>query len=107
MKTGVLAMTLLCSVAALAGVARAEDNPFLAPYNTPWDVPPFDKIHDEHYMPAFEKGIADNKTEVAAIRDAKDAPTFANTVEALEESGQLLRRVSDIFFNINDANTDD
>jgi peptidyl-dipeptidase Dcp len=100
-------MTLLFSFAAMAGVARAEDNPFLAPYNTPWDVPPFDKIHNEHYMPAFEKGIAGAKTEMEAIRDNKAAPTFPNTVEALEESGELLRRVSDVFFNINDAETND
>lgn len=107
MKTGVFAMTLLLSLSALAGVAGAEDNPFLMPYTAPWEVPPFDKIHDEHYMPAFEKGIADQKSEMVAIRDNKAAATFENTVEALEESGQLLRRVSDVFFNINDAETND
>jgi len=107
MKSDVVKMTLLLALFALPVGARAADNPFLVPYGTPWDVPPFDKIHDEHYMPAFEKGIADQRAEVIAIRDRKDAPTFANTVEALEESGQLLRRVGDVFFNINDAETDD
>jgi peptidyl-dipeptidase Dcp len=107
MKTGVLAMTMLLSFAALSSAARAEDNPFLVPYTTPWEVPPFDKIHDEHYMPAFEKGIAEQKSEMVGDRDDKAAATFENTVVALEESGQLLRRVSDVFFNINDAETND
>lgn len=107
MKTGVLTMTLLLSLAALTGRVAAEDNPFLVPYNTPWDVPPFDKIHNEHYMPAFEKGIADQKVEVGKIRDNSAAPTFENTIEALEASGELLTRVSDVFFNINDAETND
>jgi peptidyl-dipeptidase Dcp len=100
-------MTLLLSLAALTGRVAAEDNPFLVPYNTPWDVPPFDKIHNEHYMPAFEKGIADQKVEVGKIRDNTAAPTFENTIEALEASGELLTRVSDVFFNINDAETND
>ena len=107
MKTGVLSMTLFLSLAAISGRAAAEDNPFLAPYATPWEVPPFDKIHNEHYMPAFEKGIADQKVEVTGIRDAAAAATFENTIEALEGSGQLLTRVSDVFFNINDAETND
>ncbi|HET6349421.1 MAG TPA: peptidase M3, partial [Candidatus Krumholzibacteria bacterium] len=107
MKTGALVMTLFLSLAVLAGRAAADDNPFLEPYHTPWDVPPFDRIHTEHYMPAFEKGIADQRVEVAQIRDNTAAPTFDNTVEALEESGELLTRVSDVFFNLNDAETND
>ena len=107
MKTGVLTMTLLLSFAVLAPYASAEDNPFLVPYDTPWDVPPFDKIHNEHYMPAFEKGIADQRAEVTKIRDNAAAPTFENTIVALETSGELLTRVSDVFFNLNDAETND
>lgn len=107
MKTGLL--MLLLAMAGMLGAVRAsaDDNPFLAPYGTPWEVPAFDRIKNEHYMPAFEKGIADQKKEVEAIRDSKEAPTFVNTVEALEVSGQLLARVSDVFFNLNGANTND
>ena len=109
MKTGAIGMTLFLSIAGLAGTraAQAQDNPFFAPYGTPWEVPAFDRIRNEHFMPAFEKGIAEQKAEVEAIRDNPKAPTFANTVEALETSGQLLLRVSDVFFNLNGAETND
>jgi peptidyl-dipeptidase Dcp len=106
MKTGAIGMTLFLSIAGPAS-ALAQDNPFFAPYGTPWEVPAFDRIHNEHFMPAFEKGIAGQKAEVEAIRDNPKAPTFANTVEALETSGQLLLRVSDVFFNLNGAETND
>jgi peptidyl-dipeptidase Dcp len=109
MKIGVVSMLLCLLIAGLSGPrpAAAEDNPFFAPYGTPFDVPPFDRIKIEHFMPAFERGIAEQKKEVATIRDAKAAPTFANTVEALEMSGQLLGRVGDVFFNLNSAETND
>ncbi len=109
MKTGVVSMLFCLMIAGLMSPkpAAAEDNPFFAPYGTPFDVPPFDRIKIEHFMPAFDRGIAEQKTEVAAIRDAKAAPTFANTVEALEMSGQLLGRVGDVFFNLNSAETND
>jgi len=109
MKTGAIGMTLFLSIAGLAGTqpAVAQDNPFFAPYGTPREVPAFDRIRNEHFMPAFEKGIAEQKAEVEAIRDNPKAPTFANTVEALETSGQLLLRVSDVFFNLNGAETND
>ena len=108
MKTVVIRMLPLLTIAALLpsrGVA--EDNPFFAPYGTPWEVPAFDKIKTEHFMPAFERGIAEQKTEMEKIRDNKDAPTFANTIEAMEVSGKLLTRVSDVFFNLNSAETND
>jgi len=109
MKTGAIGITLLLSIAGLASTQRAlaQENPFFAPYGTPWEVPAFDRIRNEHFMPAFEKGIAGQKAEVEAIRDNAEAPTFANTVEALETSGQLLLRVSDVFFNLNGAETND
>jgi peptidyl-dipeptidase Dcp len=107
MKTGVLAMTIFLSLSALTRPAAAEDNPFLAAYATPWHVPPFDRIKTEHYMPAFEKGIAEQRAEVAKIRDNAAAPTFDNTVVALETTGDLLTRVSDVFFNLNDAETNE
>ncbi len=109
MKTDVIRMlSCLALVAAIVPtIARAQENPFYQPYDTPWEVPAFDKIKLEHYMPAFDKGIAEQKKEVEAIRDNKEAPTFANTVEALETSGPLLTRVSNVFFNLNAAETSD
>ncbi|HEX6791423.1 MAG TPA: M3 family metallopeptidase [Candidatus Krumholzibacteria bacterium] len=107
MKPGAIQMTLFLAFTALAGAATAQDNPFLAPYTTPWHVPPFDRIKNEHYMPAFEKGIADQRVEVAKISGNSEAPTFENTVVALETSGELLARVGDVFFNLNDAETND
>jgi peptidyl-dipeptidase Dcp len=99
----------LVAVAMTAGMssAMAEDNPFFAPYGTPFEVPAFDRIKNEHYLPAFERGIAEQKHEMEAIRDNADAPTFANTVEAMELSGKLLTRVGDVFFNLNSAETND
>jgi peptidyl-dipeptidase Dcp len=100
-------MCLAVAGAIGAGSAVADDNPFYAPYGTPFEVPAFDRIKTEHYMPAFDRGIAEQKAEVEAIRDAAGAPTFANTVEALETSGKLLTRVGDVFFNLNSAETND
>ena len=105
LKRSILGLALAGVIAA--GSAFADDNPFYASYGTPFEVPAFDRITNEHYLPAFERGIAEAKTEVEAIRDNKDAPTFANTVVALETSGKLLTRVSDVFFNLNSAETSD
>ncbi len=74
-------------------------NPFFAPSTLPFGMPPFDDITDEHYRPAFEKGMADQLAEVEAITANPDAPTFENTMVALETSGQLLDRVATVFFN--------
>jgi len=69
-----------------AAETPAMDNPFFAEFATPFGAPPFDLIKPEHYMPAFERGMAERKKEVAAIVADPAAPTFANTVEALERS---------------------
>jgi peptidyl-dipeptidase Dcp len=107
MKKGLIMLLLGLMVAAGSLPAGAEDNPFFAPYETPFQVPPFDRIQVTHYMPAFERGIAEQKKEIEGIRDNRDAPTFANTVEAMEHSGELLTRVSDVFYNLNSAETND
>ncbi|MDH4037957.1 MAG: M3 family metallopeptidase [Candidatus Krumholzibacteria bacterium] len=105
-KKSMLFLVVAVMAVAMAD-ARAEDNPFYAPYGTPFEVPAFDRIKNEHYLPAFEKGIAEQKKEIEAIRDNADAPTFENTVVAMEESGKLLNRVGDVFFNLNSAETSD
>ena len=82
-------------------------NPFFTEYNTPFGVPPFDKVHAAHYMPAFEKGMAEKRKELDQLLSVKDAPTFANTIEALDRSGALLDRVSQVFYSQTQANTND
>ncbi|PKP27714.1 MAG: peptidase M3 [Bacteroidetes bacterium HGW-Bacteroidetes-22] len=85
----------------------SNDNPFFSEYNTPFGIPPFEKIENKHYLPAFEEGMKQQADAVKAIVDNKEAPTFANTIEALENSGDLLTRVGSVFFNLTEANTND
>lgn len=82
-----------------------SDNPFAAPSSLPFEAPPFDRIRTEHYAPAFEAGMRAHLAEVRAIADATEAPSFANTIVALERSGSLLTRVSKVFFNLTESNT--
>ena len=81
-------------------------NPFFAEFDTPYGVPPFDKIKTEHYMPAFLEGMRQDSLEIEAIANNPEPPTFANTIEALEYSGAMLDRVSSVFFNLYSADTD-
>lgn len=82
-----------------------KDNPFFAEYDTPFGVPPFDKIKVEHFIPAFEKGMEDQKKEVEAILENKKEPTFQNTIVAMDNTGKLLNRVAYTFFGLSSANT--
>jgi len=82
-------------------------NPFFEAYNTPFEVPPFDKIQNRHYLPAFEEGIKQHNAEIKIITDSEKAPDFANTIEALDYSGSLLKRVNMVFFNLKEAVTTD
>jgi len=93
--------------APAATQVAAEDNPFFEDWETPYGIPPFDRIRDEHYRPAFERGIVELRADIAAIRDDTAPPTFENTIEALELAGELLNRVSDTFNNINNTDTND
>lgn len=83
------------------------ENPLLVESIAPFGAPQFDKIRNEHYLPAFRKGIEEAKAEIDAIVANPDEPTFENTIEAMEYSGRTLNRVSGIFYNINEANTSD
>ncbi|HYQ03129.1 MAG TPA: M3 family metallopeptidase [Polyangiaceae bacterium] len=82
-------------------------NPFLQPSTLPYEMPPFDKITDATYRPAFEAGMAEQRREVTAIANDSAAPSFENTIVALERSGRILYRVSNVFFNLQGANTND
>ncbi|MGH8776158.1 MAG: M3 family metallopeptidase [Jiangellaceae bacterium] len=78
---------------------QSDENPFYAPSELPYALPPFDRITEEHYRPAFDRGMAEQRAEVEAIATDPQPPTFENTVVALERSGRLLQRVSVVFFN--------
>ncbi len=97
---------ILMTGVLLAGCAK-NDNPFFSKYENEYGAPPFDKIKTEHYIPAFKEGIKQHQAEIDAIAENKEAPTFANTIEALEFSGELLEKVSSVFFNLYSANTND
>ena len=91
----------------LAVLSCTMENPLLTESTLPYGAPPFDKIRHEHYLPAFRQAIAEAKAEIDAIVNNPEAPGFANTVEALEQSGETLDRISGIFYNLLEADTDD
>jgi len=106
MKLVILLMsTITLMITSCSLGEKTEENPFLKEYNTPFGIPPFDKIQHKHYIPAFGKGIATHKTEIEAIVSNKEAATFENTILALEYSGKDLQKVSAVFFNLMEANT--
>ncbi len=82
-------------------------NPFLEIYTTPHGTPPFDKIRNEHYEPAFHEGIRLHKEEIDAITENTEEPGFVNTILAFEESGDVLSKVSAVFYNLLSAESDD
>ena len=82
-------------------------NPFLNKYDTPFAVPPFDKIQNADYIPAFEAGILQQLDEITAIVNSKKNPNFENVVVALDQSGEILRKVRTVFSGVNSANTSD
>lgn len=84
-----------------------KSNPFFSEFNTPFNVPPFETIMARHYMPAFEKGMADGRKETEELVNNKEEPTFENTVEPLDRGGKLLTNVSLVFFAQTSANTND
>ena len=84
-----------------------RNNPFFTEYNTPYNVPPFEKIMARHYMPAFEKGMDEGRVEIEKIVNNKSEPTFTNTIEEYDKAGKLLRNVSEVFFSQSSANTND
>ena len=110
---------LIMSVSALLGACAGNDmpvaqlpeidttNPLLAEWETPHATPPFDKISVSDYEPAFETAIAVSRAEVDAIINNPAKPTFKNTILALEKQGELLDRISSVFFNMLQCNTSD
>ena len=93
-------LLIVTAAVALASCATKEQNPFLQEWDTPYGIPPYDKIKIEHYMPAIKAGIAQHEAEIQAIIDNPAAPTFENTVAALELSGDILTKVMGVLYNV-------
>ena len=87
--------------------AENMENPFFTTWTTPFGVPPFDEIKEEHFIPAIEEGIKQHQAEIDAIVAGTEEPTFASTILALDKSGQLLDKVQGVFGPMNSANTSD
>jgi len=100
---------IIMMAAALFSVnMMAQDtNPFFTVWDTPFQVPPFEKINNSHYMPAYEEGMKQQRDEIRAIVENPAAPTFENTVLALDVSGSLLQKVALVFSALNSANTNE
>lgn len=102
-------LTIITLLMTTACTQKEEDqkNPFLIEWNTPHQTPPFNLISNDDYLPAVKAGIEEGKTEIAAIVKSNETPTFENTILALENAGQLLNRVTGVFFNLLSAETND
>lgn len=103
------AIVSLLAIACNVETKKTEStmNPFLSTYQTPFEVPPFDEIKNEHFMPAIHAAIEKQKQEIDAIVSNPENPTFKNTIEALDASGMMLRNVTSVFENLQSANTNE
>ncbi len=107
-----LSISLLASLILFCGFNYQTDqknmnNPFFKKWNTPYETPPFNDIKTEHFLPAYEEGMKLQKAAVEAAVNNNEEPTFQNTIEALEKSGEFLNRVDYVFQSLNDAITND
>jgi len=98
---------LLFIAGLLCSCLKQEENPFFSEFDTPFQVPPFDKIQEEHYLPAFKEGMEQQNMEIEAIVNNPETPTFENTIEAIESTGSLLRKVGSVFGVLNGSMTND
>lgn len=97
----------ICLVSIIMMSCTQSKNPFFEEYNTPYGAVPFDEIKVEHFMPAFQEGMKQQTAEIEAIVNNPEAPTFENTIEAMENSGKLLTKVSYVFSCLTGAETND
>jgi len=95
------------SVLIIASDKGKMNNPFFQEWKTPFGTPPFNLIKNEHFLPAYEEGMKQQKAEVEAIINNKEKPTFKNTIEAFEQSGKLFTKVNNVFNALNGANTNE
>lgn len=107
MKTYFKIIFLLTFISTAMLAQTISNNPFFEEWNTPFQTPPFSKIKNEHFLPALEEGIKQQRAELEQIINNPASPTFQNTINALEKSGKLLTKVTRVFFNLTSANTND
>ncbi len=105
--TGALGLLAHAPMAAAEAAALPASNPFAAPSTLPFHAPPFDRIKDADYQPAMEAGMREQIAEIERISNQEAAPTFANTIEPMERSGQLLTRSASVFFALTSADTNE
>ena len=96
---------LYTAVIAMAAISCNNPNPLIEGWNTPYGIPDFGAVKEEHYIPAFEAGIAQQQAEIDAIIANEEAPTFANVVEAYEKSGAILDRAVGVLFNLSETDS--
>lgn len=89
--------------AACLSACTNRENPFLTDWNTPYGIPPFQEIQVDNYIPAIQAGIEQQKKEIEDIVNNQDAPTFDNTILPLELSGEILRKVSGVLYNVSET----
>ncbi|MBE9468919.1 MAG: M3 family metallopeptidase [Bacteroidetes bacterium] len=108
MKKLLIILAMIGFTVSSCNIDKSEqDNPLLGEFNTPYNVPPFDKIETSDYMPAFKEAIKLHDAEINAIVENKENATFKNTIEALDRAGKTLGSVSGIFFNVNESDTNE
>jgi len=100
-------MTTIVAVVSCTTEKKEPVNPFFTEWQTPFGVPPFDKIKNEDYMPAADSAIALARAEINAIAASTEAPTFKNTIAAYDRGGQMLNKVASVFYSQTSANTND
>ncbi|WP_396177457.1 M3 family metallopeptidase [Flavobacterium sp.] len=106
-KSLIILLTIGTFLSVEAQEKKQTMNPFFQSYNTPFNVPAFDKIKNEHFKPAILEGIKKHEAEINLIANNPEAPTFDNTILAMENAGELLSEVNRVFGNYNSANTND
>ncbi len=109
MKTHITPSKIITVLLILTFKMQAQDqqNPLFSNFETPYQTVPFSQIKTEHFVPAFEKAIAEAKSEIENISNSPEIPTFANTIETLDFAGGQLNRISSAFFNLNSAETNE
>ena len=107
MKKTVTALAA-CAIALTAGAQTPKavnQNPFLAPYTTPYEIPPFEQIKVSDYIPALKAGIEQHNKEIAAIANSKAEPTFENVILAMDRAGDILEKVVYVYGALSESNS--
>lgn len=107
MKHLLISLATTCMMFSACNTKTTEQNPFFTEWNTPFGIPPFEQIDAADYMPAFKAGLAQHTAEIDSIANQTAEATFQNTIEGLDFSGALLRKVSGVFYNLTGAETND